>query len=288
MCEKDYFEDDLKEYMRRARGHAPGIRRADGRRRLDDAAAAGGECGRRQGIGCQFIKTPDGIVRRLLRASGDGLRGGSARVAGHPGPAARIPAMGKRLAESGYSVLVVNPFYRQKKAPVVPGGCELRGRGHARHGDAARAGAERDDAHERREGVHRMARQPGPGRQEQEDRHDGLLHGRPDRDAHRGRRAGSRRRRRVVPRRRAHDEQSRQPASARPANEGAVPVRGRRERRHARPDLEDHPEGDLREGQAAGRDRGVPRGARLVPARFRGLRQGTGGKGVEPHARAVR
>jgi carboxymethylenebutenolidase len=27
--------------------------------------------------------------------------------------------MGKRLAESGYSVLVVNPFYRTKKAPVV-------------------------------------------------------------------------------------------------------------------------------------------------------------------------
>ncbi len=28
--------------------------------------------------------------------------------------------MGKRLAESGYSVLVVNPFYRSKKAPTAP------------------------------------------------------------------------------------------------------------------------------------------------------------------------
>lgn len=28
--------------------------------------------------------------------------------------------MGKRLAESGYAVLVVNPFYRQKKAPTAP------------------------------------------------------------------------------------------------------------------------------------------------------------------------
>ena len=27
--------------------------------------------------------------------------------------------MGKRLAESGYSVLVVNPFYRAKKAPTA-------------------------------------------------------------------------------------------------------------------------------------------------------------------------
>src|SRR6266853_4581152 len=30
--------------------------------------------------------------------------------------------MGKRLAESGYSVLVVNPFYREKKAPTAEQG----------------------------------------------------------------------------------------------------------------------------------------------------------------------
>jgi carboxymethylenebutenolidase len=30
--------------------------------------------------------------------------------------------MGKRLAEEGYSVLVVNPFYRQKKAPTAANG----------------------------------------------------------------------------------------------------------------------------------------------------------------------
>src|SRR5437870_7308904 len=30
--------------------------------------------------------------------------------------------MGKRLAESGYAVLVVNPFYRQKKAPTAAAG----------------------------------------------------------------------------------------------------------------------------------------------------------------------
>src|SRR5205823_1630960 len=30
--------------------------------------------------------------------------------------------MGKRLAESGYSVLVVNPFYRTKKAPTADQG----------------------------------------------------------------------------------------------------------------------------------------------------------------------
>ncbi|MGH1470614.1 MAG: dienelactone hydrolase family protein [Cellvibrionaceae bacterium] len=35
-------------------------------------------------------------------------------------------AMGKRLAESGYAVLVVNPFYRVKKAPVVPVGASFQ------------------------------------------------------------------------------------------------------------------------------------------------------------------
>jgi carboxymethylenebutenolidase len=34
-------------------------------------------------------------------------------------------AMGKRLAESGYSVLVANPFYRSERSPVVPDGAEF-------------------------------------------------------------------------------------------------------------------------------------------------------------------
>ena len=33
--------------------------------------------------------------------------------------------MGKRLAQSGYAVLVVNPFYRSSKAPVVPEGASF-------------------------------------------------------------------------------------------------------------------------------------------------------------------
>jgi len=35
-------------------------------------------------------------------------------------------AMGKRLAEAGYSVLVVNPFYRSAMAPVVPEGASFQ------------------------------------------------------------------------------------------------------------------------------------------------------------------
>lgn len=39
-------------------------------------------------------------------------------------PAYRL--MGKRLAESGYSVLVVNPYYRNAKSPVVAEGASFR------------------------------------------------------------------------------------------------------------------------------------------------------------------
>ena len=65
------------------------------------------------------IKTPDGTADCYFvhPATGTG-----AAVLYWPDifglrPAAR--QMGKRLAESGYSVLVVNPFYRTKKAPDV-------------------------------------------------------------------------------------------------------------------------------------------------------------------------
>ena len=34
--------------------------------------------------------------------------------------------MGRRLAESGYSVLVVNPYYRTERAPVVPEGASFQ------------------------------------------------------------------------------------------------------------------------------------------------------------------
>ena len=51
-------------------------------------------------------------------------------------------------------------------------------------------------------GVRRLARPPAVGRQEPEDGHTRLLHGRTHGVPHRGRRARSRRRRRLVPRRR--------------------------------------------------------------------------------------
>jgi carboxymethylenebutenolidase len=66
------------------------------------------------------IKTPDGTCDAyFVHPAG----GASPAVLVWPDIFGLRPAfkqMGKRLAESGYSVLVVNPFYRQKKAPTAP------------------------------------------------------------------------------------------------------------------------------------------------------------------------
>ncbi|MEX1033190.1 MAG: dienelactone hydrolase family protein [Cellvibrionaceae bacterium] len=72
------------------------------------------------------VETPDGVADCYFVHPASGK---------HPGvvvwpdilglrPAFRI--MGKRLAQSGYSVLVVNPFYRNAKAPVVPEGASFQ------------------------------------------------------------------------------------------------------------------------------------------------------------------
>ncbi len=72
------------------------------------------------------VSTPDGQADCYFVSPAEGK---------HPGvivwpdvlglrPAFRL--MGKRLAESGYSVLVVNPYYRSAKAPVIPEGASFQ------------------------------------------------------------------------------------------------------------------------------------------------------------------
>jgi len=66
------------------------------------------------------IKTPDGTCDAYLVHP---LKGKHPGVLVWPDIFGLRPAfrqMGKRLAESGYAVLVVNPFYRTKKAPTSP------------------------------------------------------------------------------------------------------------------------------------------------------------------------
>ncbi len=66
------------------------------------------------------IKTPDGVCDAYFVHP---AKGTSPAVLVWPDVFGLRPAfrqMGKRLAESGYAVLVVNPFYRVKHAPTAP------------------------------------------------------------------------------------------------------------------------------------------------------------------------
>jgi carboxymethylenebutenolidase len=66
------------------------------------------------------IKTPDGVADAYFVHP---AKGSAPAVLVWPDAFGLRPAfrqMGKRLAESGYAVLVVNPFYREKHAPTSP------------------------------------------------------------------------------------------------------------------------------------------------------------------------
>ena len=65
------------------------------------------------------ITTPDGVVDCYFVHPSEGKHAGVLVWPDILGLRPAFMAMGKRLAESGYSVLVVNPFYRDAKAPVV-------------------------------------------------------------------------------------------------------------------------------------------------------------------------
>ena len=74
-----------------------------------------------------------------------------------------------------------------------------------------------------------------------------------------------------------------------PTHEGALPVRHRRERRREPAGSEGRAARDVCRGEPAGRDRGVRRrAARLVSAGFAGVQRAAGGAGLEPAARPVR
>jgi carboxymethylenebutenolidase len=68
------------------------------------------------------IKTPDGVADAYFVHPASGASPGVLVWPDGLGLRPAFRQMGKRLAESGYAVLVVNPFYRQKKAPVMPPG----------------------------------------------------------------------------------------------------------------------------------------------------------------------
>lgn len=119
MCDQDHFEDDVRKYearglvTRREFGVLLGAGMFLLPRAADAVAVTESDVNVTTPDGtadCYFVHPASGTAPGvLLWPDAFGLR-----------PANR--QMGKRLAESGYSVLVVNPFYRVKKAPTAAAG----------------------------------------------------------------------------------------------------------------------------------------------------------------------
>ncbi|MDT8429705.1 MAG: dienelactone hydrolase family protein [Pseudomonadales bacterium] len=72
------------------------------------------------------IQTPDGVADCYYVHPSSGSHAAVLIWPDILGLRPAFRAMGKRLAQSGYSVLVVNPFYRNAKAPVVAEGASFQ------------------------------------------------------------------------------------------------------------------------------------------------------------------
>lgn len=115
MCDQDHFEEDLKKYSRRDLGAMAAF--GAGLAMLPRVANAAEV--RESDVA---IETPAGTCDAYFVAPSSGKH---PAVLVWPDIFGLRPAfrqMGKRLAESGYSVLVVNPFYRKQPAPTASNG----------------------------------------------------------------------------------------------------------------------------------------------------------------------
>jgi carboxymethylenebutenolidase len=73
-----------------------------------------------------LVETPDGAADCYFVHPAEGTHAGVIVWPDIVGIRPAFRAMGKRLAQSGYSVLVVNPYYRTAKGQVVPDGKTFR------------------------------------------------------------------------------------------------------------------------------------------------------------------
>ena len=120
MCDQDHFDDDRKEY------EALGLVT---RRQFGVLVAAGLSLTLPAVINAVAVTesdvnvtTPDGTCDAYFVHPATGAAAGVLIWPDIFGLRPAFRQMGKRLAESGYSVLVVNPFYRTKKAPTAANG----------------------------------------------------------------------------------------------------------------------------------------------------------------------
>ena len=72
------------------------------------------------------VPTPDGMADCHFVHPSNGAHPGVLIWPDALGLRPAFEQMGRRLAESGYSVLVVNPYYRKAKAPILPEGASFR------------------------------------------------------------------------------------------------------------------------------------------------------------------
>ncbi len=73
-----------------------------------------------------IVRTPDGEADCYFVHPSSGKHPGVIIWPDILGLRPAFRSMGKRLAQSGYSVLVVNPYYRNAKAPVIPEGASFQ------------------------------------------------------------------------------------------------------------------------------------------------------------------
>src|ERR1700729_668013 len=120
MCDQDHFEEDQKEYE--ARGLVTrkqfGMMLGAGMSMMLPQVANAAEVTESD----VNVTTPDGSADCYFVHPASGTAPGVLIWPDIFGLRPAFRQMGKRLAESGYSVLVVNPFYRVKKAPTAEAG----------------------------------------------------------------------------------------------------------------------------------------------------------------------
>ena len=120
MCDQDHFEEDLEQFearglvTRKQFGKMLGFGMAMMLPQVANAAAVTESD--------VTVTTPDGSADCYFVHPTTGTAAGVLMWPDIFGLRPAFRQMGKRLAESGYAVLVVNPFYRSKKAPTADAG----------------------------------------------------------------------------------------------------------------------------------------------------------------------
>lgn len=124
MCDKDSI-DEMIEYARRSgeltRRRFGALSLAGGLSMMLPAIAGTAEVTESE----VEIKTADGVADAYFVHPSAGAHPGVVMWPDIYGLRPAFRTMGKRLATSGYSVLVPNPFYRAGKGPIVPEGATM-------------------------------------------------------------------------------------------------------------------------------------------------------------------